>query len=108
MLVIMVLFMCVGNFDGGDLTLRCDALDLSGRTVTLVEDRSAALLLRVWLEDDTEFRARLTAVDVRRGGEPGQDVTVAMASTPGDALEAVRAWLDEFLHRAGNPVDGGE
>jgi hypothetical protein len=85
-----------------------DAPRQTERTVTLVEDRSAALLLRVWLEDDTELRGRLTAVEISQGGEPGQEVTVIVASTPSDVIEAVRAWLDEFLGHATNPVDGGE
>jgi hypothetical protein len=76
--------------------------------MTLVEDRSAALLVRVWLEDETEVRARLTAVDVVPGRGPGQEVTVAVASTPGDVIKAVRAWLDEFLGHAVDSVDDGE
>src|SRR5215203_2662334 len=43
-----------------------------GWTVTLDEDRSASLLVRVWLEGGTdEFRARLTSADT----SPGADAT---------------------------------
>jgi hypothetical protein len=60
----------------------------------LTEDRSAALLVRVWLEDGTEhFRARVTAVGVH-GFE---DRTVALAASTSDLIEAVSKWLDDFL-----------
>jgi hypothetical protein len=60
----------------------------------VTDDRSAALLVRVWLEDGAEgFRARLTSV-----GDPGDDDrTVAVAASPGELLDAVSQWLDEFL-----------
>jgi hypothetical protein len=60
----------------------------------VTDDRSAALLIRVWQEDGVEgFRARLTST-----GEPGgEDHTVALASSPGELLDAVRHWLDGFL-----------
>ena len=68
------------------------------RKVDVELDRSAALLVRVWTEGrDGAFRARVTAV-----GAPGTDpsaaeFTVAVAATPGQLLDAVRQWLDEFL-----------
>jgi hypothetical protein len=67
----------------------------------LTEDRSAALLVRVWLEDDAEnFRARMTAV-----GMPGSaDQTVALAASPSDVIDAVGKWLEDFL-RYGNVTD---
>jgi hypothetical protein len=61
------------------------------------DDRSAALLVRVWLEDGTgEFRARLSAVAGNGPDEPGEDRTVALASSPRDVLDAVSHWLDGF------------
>jgi hypothetical protein len=72
----------------------------------LDDDRSATLILRVWLEGGTDgFRGRLTTVDtsVRHGGG---EVTVAVASSPGETVDAVRAWLDEFLSSS-RPADGG-
>lgn len=70
----------------------------------LAEDRSAALLVRVWLEGGTEFRARVTAVGRDDPHDPGDDVTVALASSPGDVLGALRDWLDDFV-RHGNAGD---
>ena len=67
----------------------------------MTEDRSAALLVRVWLEDGTEhFRARVTAVGVH-GFE---DRTVALAASTGDLIQAVSKWLDHFL-RYGTVTD---
>ncbi|MBM7809036.1 hypothetical protein JOD57_004873 [Geodermatophilus bullaregiensis] len=69
-------------------------------------DRSAALLVRVWLEDGAPaFRGRLTTVDTSPGRRGTQEATVALASSPDDVLDAVRAWLDAFLRDAGNPID---
>jgi hypothetical protein len=58
-------------------------------------DRTAALVLRVWLEDDAGFRARLTSAPTAGDRRPGDEVTVAVAATPSEVLEAVRAWLDD-------------
>jgi hypothetical protein len=67
----------------------------------LTEDRSAALVVRVWLEDGAEhFRARVTAVDMH-GYE---DRTVALAASTSDLIYAVSKWLDEFL-RFGTVTD---
>ena len=72
-------------------------------------DRSAVLLVRVWLEDGVEsFRARLTSMDTTTGRGAAQEGTAAVASSPGDVVEAVRAWLDEFLRDAPNPIDSDE
>ena len=69
------------------------------RMVTVDRERSAALLLRVWREGDTGgFRARLTAVDTSGVAPSGEEVTVAVAASPGDVLDAVRAWLEQFVH----------
>jgi len=65
------------------------------------DDRTAALLVRVWLEDGTEsFRARVTAVAPTA---PAEGATVAVASSPADVLAAVRTWLDEFLGQPNSP-----
>jgi hypothetical protein len=62
--------------------------------MAVTDDRSAALLVRVWLEGGADqFRARVTAV----GLEASEDRTIALASSPGEVVDAVRDWLDEFL-----------
>jgi hypothetical protein len=72
---------------------RADVPETSRRW-QLTEDRSAVLLVRVWLEDGTEsFRARVTAV----GTSGSDDRTVALAASTGHLLDAVSTWLDEFL-----------
>ena len=67
------------------------------------QGRSAALLLRVWTEGGSAgFRARLTAVGTNAtppaagAPAPGEEVVVVVAATPGEVLDAVRAWLDRF------------
>ena len=72
----------------------------------MVDDPSAALLIRVWLEGPGEFRARLLTVPAAAAGGPAEEVTVAVASSPGDVLDAVRSWLDGFIRNAADPVDG--
>jgi len=53
--------------------------------------------VRVWTESpEGEFRARVTAVDTSSAGPPGAEV--AVTASPGELLDAVRDWLDEFLH----------
>jgi hypothetical protein len=75
--------------------------------VTLNDDRSATLVLRVWLEGGTNsFRGRLTTVDTSVGHEGGE-LTVGVAASPGEMVDAVHTWLDEFLGRAPQPFDGG-
>jgi hypothetical protein len=60
--------------------------------VAVADDRSAALLLRVWVEEGADqFRARLMEV----GPGPESDRTVALASSTEDVVEAVRRWLDD-------------
>jgi hypothetical protein len=60
--------------------------------------RSAALVVRVWLEDGPDgFRARLTTGDTATGSGAGNAVTVAVAATPEAVVDAVRAWLDDFV-----------
>jgi hypothetical protein len=64
----------------------------------MAEDRSAALLLRVWLEDGSDgFRARLTGLDPRADRSVDEGVTVALAASPDAVHRSVRAWLDDFL-----------
>lgn len=74
----------------------------------MTEDRSAALLIRVWLEGESNvFRARLSAVDTSGGVGVGAGVegTFALASTESDALDAVRRWLEDFSGPPRNPID---
>jgi hypothetical protein len=80
-----------------------------GWAVTLDGDRSAAPLVRVWLEDGAQsFRGRLTTMDTSPGQPGAEEPTVALASSPGDVIDAVRAWLDEFLGNAPDPIDSDE
>jgi hypothetical protein len=75
--------------------------------VTLNDDRSATLILRVWLEGGTDaFRGRVTTVDTTVG-HGGGELTVGVASSPGEMVDAVRVWLDEFLGRESQSADGG-
>jgi len=77
--------------------------------VTVDRDRSAALLLRVWLEDGARnFRGRLTTLDTSPGRRGAEEATVAVVSSPDDAADAVRAWLDEFLDEAPESIDSEE
>jgi hypothetical protein len=77
--------------------------------VAVSDDRSVALLLRVWLEDGGEqFRARLSSLAGSPDGGQEEELTVAVASSPRDVLTAVSDWLDEFLAHAPNPIDGGD
>jgi hypothetical protein len=76
--------------------------------VTLNDDRSATLILRVWLEGGTtNFRGRLTAVDTSAGHEGGE-MTVGVTSSPGEMVAAVSSWLDSFLGQGPQPVDGSD
>jgi hypothetical protein len=77
----------------------CNAACTRGRDA-LVDDPSAALLIRVWFEGAGEFRARLLALRDATPEAPAEEVTVAVASSPGGVLEAVRDWLDDFSRRA--------
>jgi hypothetical protein len=83
---------------------RCDAAR-TRRREDVVDPPGAALLIRVWLEDAGEFRARLlTPADVAAGGR-AEEITVAVASSPGEVLAAVRAWLDGSTRQSTDPVD---
>ncbi len=62
----------------------------------VLDDRSAALVIRVWDEGGPSgFRARLSSASTAAGTDGGEQ-TVALAASPEDVLAAVRAWLDEF------------
>ncbi len=75
--------------------------------MTLDDDRSATLVLRVWLEGGTDgFRGRVTTVDTTVGHGSGE-LTVAVASSPGEIVDAVRVWLDEFLGGSSRPAGDG-
>jgi hypothetical protein len=72
-------------------------------------DPSAVLVVRAWLEGDTDqFRARLMTAGTTPGSGGGEEVTVTVAASPGDVVRAVRAWLDEFLDTGSISIDSGE
>jgi hypothetical protein len=73
--------------------------------VTLNDDRSAALLIRVWVEEGTGgFRSRVSSIDTS-GAEDTGEITVAVASSTDGVLDAVRRWLEDFTRRASDPID---
>ena len=74
----------------------------TGRRMVVVEqERSAALLVRVWTEGpEGGFRARVTAVDTSGSDSTGEELTVAVAASSSDLLDALREWLEEFVHRS--------
>ena len=72
----------------------------------MVDDPSAALLIRVWLEGSSEFRARLMASGAGTAEAPAEEVTVAVASSAEDGLAAVRRWLDGLTGDATTRPDG--
>ena len=71
----------------------------------MVDDPSAALLIRVWLEGSSGFRARLLALGAATAETPAEEVTVAVASSAEDVLAAVRRWLDGFTRDATTQPD---
>jgi hypothetical protein len=74
--------------------------------VTLDDDRSAALVIRVWLEGPTDqFRSRLTAADTSPGSTSGDEVTVAVVSSPREVTDAVSQWLQDFVRDAPKQID---
>ncbi len=74
----------------------------------MVDHPSAALLIRVWLEDAGELRARLLTLGDVSAGRPAEEVTVAVASSLTGVLDAVRVWLDDFTRQATGLVDGDQ
>ncbi|MGY1722238.1 hypothetical protein [Blastococcus sp. SYSU DS0533] len=73
--------------------------------MTLVDHRSAALLIRVWLEDAGAFRARLLTQGSAAAGGAAEEETVAVASSPDGVLDAVRNWLDDLHRQTVEPVN---
>ena len=72
----------------------------------MVDDPSAALLIRVWTEGSSEFRARLMTLRGATAQAPAEEVTVAVASSVEDVLAAVRRCLDGFTRDATTQLDG--
>jgi hypothetical protein len=70
-----------------------------------LDDRSGALVIRVWLEGGGDFRARVIAAESSDPSQSGAERTIAVAASPGEVVTAVRGWLDDFLRGATNPVD---
>jgi hypothetical protein len=61
----------------------------------------------VWLEDGARvFRGRLTTMETSPGGRGADEVAVALASSPREVVDAVRAWLDQFVGDAPDEGDG--
>ncbi|ADB75158.1 hypothetical protein [Geodermatophilus obscurus] len=71
----------------------------------MVDDPSAALLIRVWLEGSRELRARLLTVRGATAQTPAEEVTIAVTSSPDEVLDAVRNWLDDFTRGATTQID---
>jgi hypothetical protein len=70
-------------------------------------DRSAVLLVRVWLEDGARtLRGRLTGRDTSPGCDGGTETTVALAASADDVVDAVRAWLDAVRRDLSRGPDG--
>jgi hypothetical protein len=59
-------------------------------------ERSATLVIRVWLEEGDGLRARLTSARAPSEREAGDSATVAVAASVEQVIDAVRGWLDEF------------
>jgi hypothetical protein len=59
-------------------------------------NRTAALVIRVWEEDDEGFRARLTGLPLHEDPAGPGEITLAVAATPSDVIDAVRVWLHDF------------
>jgi hypothetical protein len=68
--------------------------------------RSAALLVRIWLEEDDSFRARLTAVGAPSADGWDTGTTVALGSSPEEVLQAVSSWLQGHLGTPGAAGSG--
>jgi hypothetical protein len=86
--------------------MRTTLRDLRRWEVTLDDDRSAALVIRVWLESGTDqFRGRLTAVDTSSTSGGGDEVTVAVSSSPREVADAVSQWLHDFVRDASKRID---
>jgi alkanesulfonate monooxygenase SsuD/methylene tetrahydromethanopterin reductase-like flavin-dependent oxidoreductase (luciferase family) len=55
--------------------------------------RVAVMVVRIWIEDDGGFRARLTHTRDLSEREEASDV----AGTPDQVVAAVREWIDAFV-----------
>ncbi|WP_097195187.1 hypothetical protein [Blastococcus aggregatus] len=76
--------------------------------MTVDSDRSAALVVRVWVERGSgDFRARLTGTPTSPGSAAPEEPAVVLASSPDGVVDAVRAWLAEFLGDAPGTIDSG-
>ena len=74
--------------------------------MTLDDNRSAALVIRVWLEGGTDqFRGRLTAVDTSSGSGSAEEFTVAVAASSRELTDALSQWLQRFLRDAATRID---
>ena len=70
------------------------------------DDRSAALLIRVWVEQGADgFRGRVSSIDTWGGSAGAAEITLTVASSTNEVLDAVRRWLDGFTRSAANPID---
>lgn len=88
--------------------MRTTVRDLRRWMVILGDDRSAALVIRVWLEEGTDqFRGRLTAAETSSAAGGGEDVTVAVAASPRELTDAVSHWLQDFSRDAAKRIDTG-
>lgn len=68
------------------------------------DDRSAALVIGVWLEGGTDqFRGRLTAVDTGAGN--AEEFTVTVAASSRELTDALSQWLQRFLRDATTRID---
>jgi hypothetical protein len=71
---------------------------MGSREVAVVEEPSAVLLVRVWLEGgEGAFRARLSGI----GSATPEETTVAVAASPRDVVVAVERWLADFVRDGG-------
>jgi hypothetical protein len=71
-----------------------------------VDDHSAVLIIRVWVEDGMDsFRGRLTTSEPDGDEQTADDRTYAVVSSPSDIVDAVREWLGEFQQGAGSRID---
>lgn len=75
--------------------------------MTLNDNRSAALLSRVWVEEGSDgFRGRVNSIDTSGDPEGRDEITFAVASSTSEVLDSVRRWLDEFTRPpAANRID---
>jgi hypothetical protein len=74
--------------------------------VTLDDDRSAVLIIRVWLDRGSgQFRGRLTAADTSVGAARGGEAALAVVSSPREVTDAVSEWLRGFVRDTTKRID---